>query len=230
MSALRTCLSICSLLACAATSLFSQAQQHSNVLAIEGRAGRAEVIQKDGRAYVDLRSLVEMAGATVSVSSGVIVLTLPSANSQGHAPEATGPSSEPGLSDEHTLSRDFSRAGIEAIATMREWASTMAYAIENNYHVTEDWAAKYREEAQHDLRLASAADRKGLQLLTNEFEAVRAWSDQLVQARSSMGTAKYAMSPGALRNEESSQKIITCGHFLASMLGGSSYKDDPSCH
>jgi hypothetical protein len=118
---------------------------------------------------------------------------------------------------------------------MREWASTTAYAIENNYHVTEDWVAKYREEAQHSLRLASAAsstdaDRKGLQLLTNEFEAVRAWSDKLLKARTSMDTAKYAMSPGALRSEELSQKIITCGHFLASMLGGSSYKDDPSCH
>ena len=222
------------LLAGAVTFSIPQTEQHISGLAIEGRAGRAEVIQKDGRSYVDLRSLVEMTGASMSLKSGLIVLTLPLANSQGNDPTPSE-ASEASSSDEHALSRDFTRAGIEAIATMREWASTLAYAIENNYQVTEDWAAKYREEAQHDVRLASTAtstdaDHKALQLLTNEFEAVRTWSEKLVQARKSMDTAKYAMSAGTLRTEESSQKIITCGHFLASMLGSSSYKDDPSCH
>ena len=234
MAAFRSCVFIGALLACAVTFPMSQTEQRISGLAIEGRAGRAEVIQMGGRSYVDLRSLVEMTGATMSVKSGLIVLTLPLADSHGSNPEvseALGASS----SDEHALSRDFTRAGIEAIATMREWATTLAYAIENNYQVTEDWAAKYREETQHDVRLASTAassdaDHKAMQLLTNEFEAVRAWSEKLVQARKSMDTAKYAMSAGTLRTEESSQKIITCGHFLASMLGSSSYKDDPSCH
>jgi hypothetical protein len=215
--------------------LSPQTDQSLGALTVDGYPGRAEVIQKGGRSYVDLRSLVEMVGASVSIRSGLIVLTLPLANSHGHPAAASEPSSESGLSNEHALSRDFSRAGIEAIAQMREWASTLAYAIENNYQVTEDWVAKYREGAQHDLRLASSAtstdaDRKGLELLTNEFEAVRVWSDRLLHARRSMDTAKYATSAGSLRNEESSQKIIACGHFLASMFGSGSYKDDPSCH
>jgi hypothetical protein len=221
------------LVASTVTMLLAQTDQRTTALEIDGRPGRAEVIQKDGRVYVDLRSLVEMTGATMSLKGSLVVLTLPLANSQSHASEVpdTSPS---GSSDEHALSRDFTRAGIEAIATMREWASTLAYAIENNYQVTDDWIAKYREEAQHAVRLASTAsstdaDRKALQLLTNEFETVRLWSDKLVQAKRSMDTAKYAMSVGALRNEPSSQKIITCGHFLASMFGSGSYKDDPSC-
>src|SRR5215475_6239632 len=229
MAAFRRCVLTTALLTFAVSHLLAQTDQRVNALEINGRAGRAEVIQKNGRPYVDLRSLVEMTGGSVSFRSGVIVLTLPLANSESHAPavpEATETSSR----DDNALSRDFTRAGIEAIATMREWASTLAYAIENNYQVTEDWVAKYREQAQHNLRLASsasstAADRNGLQLLTNEFEAVRTWSDKLVQARMSMDTAKYATSPGALRNEELSQKIIACGHFLASMFGSSSYKD-----
>lgn len=234
MANFRICIFTGALLACAVTFLMSQTEPRINGLAIEGRAGRAEVIQKDGRSYVDLRSLVEITGASMSLRSGLIVLTLPLADSHGNGPEVSA-APETSSSDEHALSRDFTRAGIEAIATMREWASTLAYAIENNYQVTEDWAAKYREQAQHDVRVASTgtstdADHKALQLLTNEFEAVRAWSDKLVQARKSMGTAKYATSAGTLRNEESSQKIITCGHFLASMLGSSSYMDDPSCH
>lgn len=234
MAAFRNCVLAGALLACAASILISQTEQRIQGLAIEGRSGRAEVIQKDGRSYVDLRSLIEMTGASMSLKSGLIVLTLPPANSHGADPQVSE-ALEANSSADYALSRDFTRTGIEAIASMREWASTLAYAIENNYQVTEDWAAKYREEAQHDVRLASAAtstdaDHKALQLLTNEFEAVRAWSDKLVQARRSMDTAKYAMSAGTLRNEESSQKIITCGHFLASMLGSGSYTDDPSCH
>jgi len=234
MSAFRTCVLFNILPIFAVCTLLSQTEQPAKVLAVEGHPGHAEVIQNNGHTYVELRSLAEMVGASVTFRPGLIVLTLPPANSHGHAPESTT-TSEPETPDEHALSRDFSRAGIEAVATMREWASTLAYAIENNYHVTDDWVAKYREQAQYDVGLASAAsstdaDRKGLQLLTNEFDAVRVWSDNLVQARKSMDTAKYAMAAGTLRNEELSQKIIACGHFLASMFGGSSYKDDSSCH
>src|SRR5207253_11090395 len=52
----------------------------------------------------------------------------------------------------------------------------------------------------------------------------------LVEAKKSMDTAKYALSPSSLRDEALSQKIISCGRFLAKMLGSSSFQDDPSCH
>jgi hypothetical protein len=126
-------------------------------------------------------------------------------------------------------------AGIETIAQMREWASTMANAIQHGYGVTEGWAADYREKAAYSLRQASAsastdADRSALQLLTNEFESVEAWSNELIEAKKSMDTAKYSTSSSALRNEPLSQKIISCGHFLGTMLGSAEFKDDPSCH
>jgi hypothetical protein len=96
-------------------------------------------------------------------------------------------------------------------------------------------AANSREQGAHDLKLAAAAvsnesDQNALQLLTNEFEPMRKWSNKLVQERKAMDTAKYAISDNALRNDPTSQKIITCGHFLATMLGNGSFKDDPSCH
>ena len=133
------------------------------------------------------------------------------------------------------LSREFMLAGIEEIATMREWANTLAYAIENGYPITEHWAANSREQAAHDLTLAAAAasnesDRNALQLLTHEFEAVREWSNKLVHERKTMDTAKYAISENALREDPASQKIISCGHFLATMIGSGAFKDDPSCH
>src|SRR5262249_4093552 len=129
----------------------------------------------------------------------------------------------------------FMMAGIEAIAQMREWATTMAYAIQNGYGVTESWAADYREKAANSLRLASTAvstdaDRSALQLLTKEFESVESWSSHLVEAKKSMDTAKYQTSPNTLREEPLSQKLVNCGRFLAKMLGSAEFQDDPSCH
>jgi len=211
-----------------------QPNQPGSVLVLDGHAGQAEVIQKDGRAYVDLQALMKITNGSLRFSGSRIVLSLPTPNVSHPAPESPGDSA-PRPVPENGLSRDFMKAGIEEFATMREWASTLAYAIQNNYHVTDEWAANYREKAAHNLRLAASvasteADRSALQLLTNEFEAVRAWSDKLVEARKSMDTAKYTMSADALRNEPQSQKILTCGRFLASMLGSSSFQDDPSCH
>ena len=211
-----------------------QPNQPGRVLVVDGHAGQAEVIQKDGRAYVDLQSLIEITNGSLSSRGNRIVLSLPTPNVSHPAPESPEDPAHRPL-PENGLSRDFMKAGIEEFATMREWASTLAYAIQNNYNVTDEWAANYREKAAHNLTLAASAastdaDRSALQLLTNEFEAVRAWSDKLVEARKSMDTAKYAMSPDALRNEPQSQKILTCGRFLASMLGSSTFQDDPSCH
>lgn len=211
----------------------AQREQPPRVLVVEGYAGQAEVIQKDGHAYVDLQALAEIANGSVKFKANRIILSLPGPGVSRTVEPAAERTPDP--ANDSGLSRDFMRAGIEEIATMREWASTMAYAIQNGYQVTENWAANYREQAAHNLRLASAAastdgDRNAVQLLTNEFEAVRAWSNKLVQERASMDTAKYALSPNALRDDPSSQKIISCGRFLAAMLGSATFQDDPSCH
>jgi hypothetical protein len=209
---------------------WAQAARQTRTLVINGQSGKAEVVEINGRAYVDLEALAQIANGSLHFKAKRVVLTLPMPNVN---PSETAPLPSP--VDDSGLSRDFMRAGIEEFATIREWASTLAYAIQNGYHVTENWAADYREQAAHDLRLASAAaatdgDRKAFQLLTNEFEAVRGWSDRLVQERKSMDTAKYALSPNALRDDPLSQKIVSCGRFLATMLGSASFKDDPSCH
>jgi hypothetical protein len=210
-----------------------QRVQEPKVLVVNGHEGQAEVIQKDGRPYVDLQSLAQIANASLSYKQDRIIFSIGGTETHHSTSEAPVTPSSPVKETE--LSPTFMRAGIEQVATMREWASTMAYAVQNGYHITEDWAANYREQAANDLRLASGAatsdaDHNALQLLTSEFELVREWSNKLVEARKTMDTAKYAMSPDALRNEALSQKIITCGRFLAQMLGSSSYQDDPSCH
>jgi hypothetical protein len=200
----------------------------TETLMINGQTGQAAVIEVDGRAYVELTALAQIANWSVSFEVNRIVLS--PALTTASTPEPVGSPTQ----DDSSLSRDFMGAGMEAIAQMREWASPLSYAIQNGYPVTEHWVANYRERAAHALSLASVAattdaDRRALQLLTNEFDAVRQWSDKLVEARKS-NAAQYTMSENALRDDPLSQKIVACGRFLAPMLAGGNIQDDPSCH
>ena len=215
-------LALLALLITSANIWASPSTQKAETLVIEGQMGQAPVIRIDGRAYVDLETLAHIANWSVSFKANRIVLNLqPNAGGTPAASDTTN-AATPTQEDNSSLSRDFMRAGIEAIAQMREWASPLAYAIQNGYPVTENWVAGYRDQAAHALSLASVAattdaDRRALQLLTNEFESVRQWSNKLVEARKSMNTAQYTMSASALRDDPLSQKIVSCGRFLAPM-------------
>jgi len=126
-------------------------------------------------------------------------------------------------------------AGIEEIARLREWATTLASAIRGGYGVTDEWVNGYRDQASQSLQLADAVvstdgDRNAAQSLHSAFDLVQQWSDKLVAAKKSMDTAKYTTSPDALRDDPLSQKIIACGHFLTQMLGSATFQNDTSCH
>ena len=196
---------------------------------MNGATGEATIVQIDGRTYVDIAALAQIGNGSVGYQGNRITVTLPPTGAS--ASSATPPSEEPS----HTgLSQGFMKAGIETLAQLREWASTLGYAIQHGYGVTDTWVADYREQAAQSLRLATVAastdsDRDAFQLLTHEFDAVRDWSNKLVEAKKSMDVGKYAVSPNALRDDPSSQKIISCGHFLASMLASGTFQDDASC-
>lgn len=209
----------------------AQASSQKKTLVVNGRSGTATVVQLDGRTYVDLETLVRIADGSLAFRGNQVTLTLPTSSANTRATESPGdhPASQAGLS------REFRIAAIETLAEMREWASTTANAIQNGYPITESWVINYREKAATSLRKASAtasaeSDHSALALLTTEFQNVETWSNDLIEARKNMDTAKYAMSNDALRNEPLSQKIINCGHFLGTMLGSGEFKDDLSCH
>jgi hypothetical protein len=209
----------------------AQVKAENKTLMVNGKPGEATVVQFNSRTYVDLESLVRIANGTLAFQGNEITLTLP--GTDAIAPTATHEPGQP--ADQAGLTQNFRIAGIEALAEMREWASTMANAIQHGYQVTDSWAADYREKAANSLRQAAAsastdADHNAQQLLTNEFQNVETWSNELVEAKKKMDTGKYSTSSDALRNEPLSQKIINCGHFLRTMLGGGEFKDDSSCH
>jgi hypothetical protein len=208
----------------------AQVEQTTRSVSVNGHNGDAAVIIMNGRTYVELESLTRIGKGSLSFHNDQISLTFPASGA-----EPIDSSSPPPPVSQSALSQKFMVAGIEAMAQMREWATTLGYAIQRGYGVTENWVADYREQAAHSLRLATAAastnsDQEALQLLNNEFHAVHEWSDRLLAAKQSMDTAKYTSSPNALRDDPLSQKIITCGHFLGGMLASGEFKDDPSCH
>ncbi len=221
---------ILAVLLAASGMAFAQVERQSRTLVVNGHSGQATVLQDNGRAYVDLGALAQIANGSVSFAADRIVLTLPPSTAGGAV------SAEPAEPPQQSgLSRNFMKAAIEEIALIREWASPMANAINNGYPIQEQWVDGYREQAANGLRLASVAattddDKNALQLLTNEFNGVTEWSSKLVKAQKNMDMAKYSMSPGKLRDEPLSQRLITCWRFLSSMLGSGSFQDDSSCH
>lgn len=223
----RTCLCVLVVFSC---STFAQLVTHVRTVVVNEYSGKLAILQMDEKTYVDLKRLVQIAHGSIEYQGNKILLTLPGPSA--HAPVQVA---EPTETDSSRLSRDFMKAGIEEISLLREWASTVANAIQNGYPITEHWVADYRGRAQKGLAMASVAlsndaDRSVFQLLNNEFQAVQEWSNKLLEAHKSMNTAKYAVSDSALQDDPLSQKIVTCGRFLGQMLANGSFQDDSSCH
>ena len=207
----------------------AQMKQQNKTFVVNGKSAEIVALEISGRTYVDVQTLAVVAQGSVAFQGNQIELSIPPAT------KASPEISQPERVLPSGLSREFVVSGIETIAKMREWATTLAYAIQHGYGVTENWVADYQEQAGHSLNLTTAAvstdsDRQALQLLTNEYNSVRRWSTELVRAKATMDTAKYTLSPNALRDEPLSQKIMACGRFLGAMLGSAQFKDDASCH
>jgi hypothetical protein len=209
----------------------AQASSQAKTLVVNGRSGDATFVQLNGRTYVDLETLARIGDGSLAFRANQVTLALPASPATPPATESPGghPAAQTGLS------RDFRMAAIETLAEMREWASAVANAIQNGYPITESWVVDYRQKAATSLQktkgtASTESDHSALALLTNEFQNVETWSNDLIEARKNMDTAKYTMSPDALRTEPLSQKIVNCGHSLGTMLGSGEFQDDLSCH
>jgi len=197
----------------------AQSAPHPQTLVVNGQAGKTTVVQVNGRSFVDVEALAQIANGTVAFKDNQITLTVPPS-----ASGTTGQQSPPGFS------KEFLSAAIESIAEIREWRLGIATAIENSISVTDSWVSGFQRQASDSLRQASVAavtatDRAALQLLTNEYNNMHAWSDQLIAARK---TLQY-MSPEDMNSDPLFQQVLTCSHSLASMVASGQFQDDPSC-
>jgi hypothetical protein len=212
------------------TAGFSVSQTAQNrTLVVNGQSGQVAVLQIEGRSFVDIAALAQVANGSLGFQGNRITLTLPAA-SAGTPPSSSSPPPSGGTA----FSKTFMKAGIEFMSVIREWRSAQANALQNGYPVTAAWVANYRSQAQQNLSLASVAastdsDQQALQLLTYELQNMDKWSNKVLEARKNMDAAKY-MSPDALSNDPLFQKILNCAHSLASMASSGQFEDDGSCH
>ena len=204
----------------------AQAVEQSRTLIVNGQSGPAKIMEIDGRSYVDLASLARIANGKLGFSGSQITLTLPCS-----APGTESAAAPSRLPPNSGFSKEFLRASIEEMAVIREWRSALVNSIENNFPIQEDWVERYSSQAATSLGLASVAastdsDRSAAQLVSNEFDNMKALSVQLLAERKSM----QRVSPEDLKNDPLNQKILTCARSLASMAVGGQFADDASCH
>ncbi len=207
------------------TTVLAQAAQETGSLLVRGYPGEAALVRINGRTFVDLQSLTQITGSSITFEGSRVVLSLPFAES--HEPSESGQSVDTGFS------RSFMAAGIEALASMREWGSTLVVTIRNGFPLG-NAINPYRARAAEKVHLAAAAasteaDRSGLELLRRELNNVQAWSDKLVKARNSMSAANLTMSENAMQEDPMFQSALQCGQFLAQMLANGSFQDAGAC-
>ncbi len=222
----RTCQWIVAgLLLVTSNAVRAQTPQDGGKLAVRGYDGEAAIVRVDGRAFVDLQALAQITGSSMSFERGRFVLTLPE-----QLTPAPSPAVEPASSG---FSRPFMVAGIEALAAMREWGSTLVVTIRNGFPVG-NAINPYRARAAEKVQMAVAAastedDRSGLELLRKELTNVQAWSNKLVEARNTMSAANLAMSENALQQDPMFQSIVSCGQHLGQMFGSGSFQVAEEC-
>ena len=218
--------------------------QNRTLIVVNGNSGNVPVIVVNGRSYADLEALASAINGSLTYSGDQIALALPSSsgngnsngnsnangNANGNAMQSSASASAPAAQSNPGFSQGFMKAGIEAMATVREWHSALASAIQNGTPIAAGWLAPYRVQAQMNLRLASTAiqtnsDRSAYQLLNNVFQNMSKLADKYIAMRNNMSY----ISPNALQDDGLNQRIVACGHSLASMGASGQFVDDGSC-
>lgn len=202
-----------------------QAAQLNMKLFVHGLPGQIEVLQVNGKPYVDVEALARFISGAVAFSGNEITLTLPSSVALAAAPDATSP---PGNS---AFSKGFIKAGIEEMSLIREWRSALVNAIQNGYPLTDEFVSGYQNKANTSLRLAYVAistdsDRSAYQLLSKEFDSMQKLSNKILSARKNMNY----IPPDALKGDDLDNKILSCARSLASMAASGQFLDDGSCN
>lgn len=211
--------------------VLSQNANQNRTLIINGQSTQVPVVQVNGRSYVDLEALAGAVNGSLSFAGSKIAFSMP-LGSAATAPATTAATSasSPAPASNPGFSKGFMAAGIEQAATLREWHTALASAIQNGYPLTAATLAPYRAQATTNLRLASIAvstdsDRSAYQLLSNLFQNMVKLSDKYVAARANMNY----ISPDALQNDDLNQRFVACGHSLGAMAANGQFVNDGSC-
>lgn len=211
-----------------AGAVAEQAVQSGGTLVVSGSPGQAGVIQVNGKAYVGIEALARLTNGALSFKGSQITLTLPSSSASAGTTTQSSAPAQPAASG---FSRDFMKAGIEAMSVVREWRSALLNAIENGYPVTDTWMDTYRNQAVTNMRLVAVAvstdsDRSALPLLNNELDKMQKLSAKVLAARKNMNY----IAPDTLKDDPLNQQILSCARSLSAMAASGQFQDDGSCN
>jgi hypothetical protein len=196
-------------------------------LVVNGKNVGSAVRQIGGHSFVDVEALAQATNGAVTIEGNRVMLTIPVGNSGAAAQPASAP-------DQQRLSREFASAAIADLADMREWRGALSAMVTYGLAAGPAMGQEYHDRADADLRQASVAastdaDRNALQLLTNEFNTLTDWANQIAASRQSLNGAK-TVDPNALQNDPTLSKISNCSRFLSGMVVSGRFGDDASCH
>lgn len=199
-------------------------------LVVNGReVGSA--VQMNGRAYVDLETVVQFTNASVMIEPDRILLTLPTPPDAARA--TASPPLPPPPPPPELLSKEFARLAIALLAEMREWRGAVGTILMYGVPVVGTWPADYRDRTEADLNQVAVSattegDHEAVQLIQNEFRNLDNWASSVVGRRESLDATK-TISPDIIQSDQALNKISSCSRFLNSMLVSGSFADDPSC-
>ena len=200
--------------------LLALAVQQTTALLIDGRQGQAEVIQVQGKNYVEVDELARITGGSLRFVGNQIILSLPGSDTPAEA--APQPAA--------ALSKPFLTAGIETMREILEWHAALKNGIERGYPLSDTWFGNYRRQIQSSLAQTQAAvrtdlDQKAFPLLTNEFNTMNALTDKYLK----ITVSRDYLAPNSLNSDPLNQKLLTCWQSLASMASSNQFVDDGSC-
>jgi hypothetical protein len=121
-----------------------QAPPKVSTFTIAGHTGEAELLQIDGKSYVEIETLARLTKGTLSFKGNETILTLPHSDAEAQASASNG---------RVGLSTGFVRAAIEEMSLVREWRAAIVYAVQKNTPVSEGWVSAQHRLAEKIWRL-----------------------------------------------------------------------------
>ena len=200
----------------------SQTPQKATTFTIAGHPGEAQILQINGKSYIDIEALARLTQGSLSFKGNQTILTLPPSNAEG---QAAAPHAKAGFSTA------FVQAGIEELSMIREWRIAIVNAVLNNNPISVDWVSVHQRQAEKYLALTSAAastddDRSAFPLLTAEFNNMQ----KLSEAYLAMRNQAAFLSPDTFDNGPLEEQILTCARGFVSMTETHEFQDQAACH
>ena len=210
------------------TAPWARAGSQSLRLSITGFDGDVPIVQSQGRVLVDVQDIARLTNGSIRYEAGRAVLTMPCCRDSAAASE---------IDDKSRFSPSFTKASIEAMGSIREWGGMLMITVRNGYPVAGmagETILAYQGRAADNVALAAATastdtDRRGLELLRNEFNNVQTWSDEFMKSRSSMSAANLTTSPAGPMGDPEVGKLLECGQTLSRMFAGGRFDADVVC-